>query len=507
MARLHFRGASVAAHAGGCGSRRTVLSASLSVLWGLAGAAAVAQEASLSTRIEAALFRLGPHTISAVRVLALPQGDVLYERNPDLSLNPASNMKLLTSAAALAKLGPEYRFSTRVLAERGPERRGKVRGDLCLVGGGDPVLETDDLEHLADDVRAAGVREVSGDLVVDDYRFDDVRLGSGWEWDDEPFYYAAQISALSVNRGIVTIAARPGPQAGAPADVRIEPVAGEVSVVSEVRTGPEGSESRLVAARLRGSNELRVTGSVPVGAAEPVRQVRTIENPQRYAGALFRKLLQDRGVRVRGRITRRPAPSGAVEVATRPSPPLAEIAALLNKPSDNLVAEMLLKEIGYRHRGVGSAEAGSAAIEAWLREIGINPAGMRVADGSGLSRHDLVTARLVSSLLLHAEGQPWHAAFLASLPIGGVDGTLRNRMRSTAAAQRVLAKTGTLSNVSALSGYVTTTGGRRMVFSVLINHHGGPISAKRVEDTIAVALAEAPEAELRAASAPGFSPE
>jgi serine-type D-Ala-D-Ala carboxypeptidase/endopeptidase (penicillin-binding protein 4) len=162
----------------------------------LLAAQAAAQDGALSERIEAAVGRLGPHAICAVRVVSLDRGDVLYERNPDLSLNPASNMKLLTSATALAKLGPGYRFTTRVLAAGKRSAAGVLTGDLVLQGGGDPVLETAHLETLAEAVKTAGILKVTGSLRVDDYRYDDERLGTGWNSDDEPFYYSAQISAL-----------------------------------------------------------------------------------------------------------------------------------------------------------------------------------------------------------------------------------------------------------------------------------------------------------------------
>jgi len=278
-------------------------------------------------------------------------------------------------------------------------------------------------------------------------------------------------------------------------------VAGEVRVQGEATTGPDGSESSIRAIRVRGRNEIHVTGRIPLNQKEPTRQVLSVEAPERYAGLLFRRLLTERGVAVRRPgVLRRQAPASVTEVGALASPPLSEILALLNKPSDNLIAEMLLKELGYLHSGRGSAAAGGQAVTAWLQTLGVPPAGLRVADGSGLSRHDLVTTRLVSDLLLRAEREPWRAAFLASLPVGGVDGTLRLRMRGTPAANQVRAKTGTLANVSALSGYVTTAGGRRLVFSIVTNHHGGPVSAKRVEDNIAAALAGATDTELRVAA-------
>ena len=447
-----------------------------------------AEDPALAARIDAALLRLGPSTIHGVRVLASSSGEVLYERNPDLSLNPASNMKLLTSSAALAKLGPDYRYTTSVRSGREPDRKGKVRGDLFLVGGGDPVLELKDLEALADAVRAAGVRVVTGDLVTDDTRYDSVRLGTGWEWDDEPYYYAAQISALSIDRGCLRVFVEPT-SSGQPPRVRVEPTSAGITVRNTALTGAAGSLPELSVLRARGRNEIVVSGTIPSDAA-PSRVVQTVEEPAIYAGEVFRSLLKARGVELRGSVIPGKASESTHPVAARQSPPLSEIAALFNKPSDNLIGEMLLKELGVASESVGSSAAGGRALLKWLGESGLPTRGVRVTDGSGLSRHDYVTPRLISELLRANLKQPWNAPFVNSLPIAAVDGTLRLRMAGTRAASNVRAKTGTLANVSALGGYVTNQSGERLVFSILINHHIGAVSAKRVEDQIAAARAE-----------------
>jgi len=469
-----------------------VRGAVLGVLLLAAPVAAAAQDA-LTARIDAALLRMGPHATAAVRVLAPSRGAVLYERNPDLSLNPASNEKLLTSAAALAKLGPEYRFSTRVLASA-PVKDGVLRGDLTLQGGGDPVLTTEHLAALADRVHAAGIRRVTGKLLADDYRYDAERLGNGWNSDDEPFYYSAQISALSVNRNVLTVDVSPGPEPGAPVIVGVQPVPDHMKILSSAVTGAPGSQTRIDVTRQRARNEVRVTGSIAAGAQPVMGERVTVEEPQLYAAALFRHLLAERGVRVEGPTERGKTADGAAVIAAHESEPLSSIVARLNKPSDNLIAEMLLKELGYAVKQSGSASAGGDVIEGWLKDIGIDTGGVRVRDGSGLSRLDLVTARAVSELLIHASKQPWKDVFVASLPIGGVDGTLRNRMKGTPAEKNVRAKTGTLTHVTALSGYVTTASGEPLVFSILINNYPGPstgpMGSKRIEDLIATALAE-----------------
>lgn len=463
--------------------------------WVLAFAVALAggaraDDAAIKSRIDAALERLAPHAVVGVRVLSVTRNQVLYERNPDLSLNPASNMKLFTSAAALARLGPDYRFTTRVF-KNGPVDQQTLAGDLALQGGGDPVLETPDLEKLADAVKAAGIRRVDGRILVDDFRFDDERLGIGWNSDDEPYYYSAQISALTANRNVLTVDIAPGQEPGAPAVVTVKPVEDYVRVIATPTTGAAGSETRVSVSRARARNDVLVTGTIAAGAAPVRNREVTMEDPALFVGSLFRKLLRERGIEVTGGVERGHVNPAAGEIASHDSPPLSEIVALLNKPSDNLVAEMLLKELGFKLKGKGDAYAGSDVVEEWLKEIGVRTTGIRINDGSGLSRMDLVTARAVSDLLAHAEKQPWGPVLLKSLPVAGVDGTLRNRFKGTAAEKNLTAKTGSLSRVSALGGYVTSAGGERFILSVLINNYPGTTgSAKGAEDAIGTALAE-----------------
>ncbi|HEU4753476.1 MAG TPA: D-alanyl-D-alanine carboxypeptidase/D-alanyl-D-alanine-endopeptidase [Armatimonadota bacterium] len=456
------------------------------------GAAARADDPVLAARLDAALQPLGPHAASAVRVLSLDRKQVLYERNADLSLNPASNMKLVTSAAAMAKLGPGYRFTTRVLATVRPDADGVLAGDLVLQGGGDPVLETKHLEALADAVKAAGIRRVTGSLIADDSRYDSERLGNGWNWDDESFYYSAQVGALSVNRNVLQVDVLPG-RAGEPVMVRVHPLDGYLRVVSCPTTSQAGAPTRLSVTRDRGKNEVRISGTLAEDGKPLLAEDVTVEDPDLFTGELFRKLLADRGIQLSG-VRRGCAAPDAIPVAHHESVPLSEILPLLNKPSDNFIAEMLCKELGKACKGAGDWNAGTTVIEEWLKEIGIDTGGVKVNDGSGLSRLDLVTARVVSDLLVWVAAQPWKDAFEVSLPVAGVDGTLRSRLKGTPAEKNVHAKTGSLAHVTALSGYVSTAGGERLVFSMLINNYPGPLSgasgAKRAEDAVAVALSE-----------------
>lgn len=453
----------------------------------------------LAATLDAALARLGPFPAVALRVVDPGRGTVLYERNPDLCLTPASNQKLLTAAAALAALGPASSFSTRVLSSAEPDGAGTLHGDLVLQGGGDPLLETRDLQALAADLYRGGLRTVRGALRVDDTRYDDLRLGDSWNWDDEPYYYAAQVGALGVNRNVLTLEILPAPVNGAAAEVRVRPAPGYLQVECRARTGERGSPIALSVWRERGRNRVLVSGSVPLGGPAQERRV-TCEDPDLFTGTVFRQALEARGIRVEGELLRGTPPGGARELARHASPPLAEIVARLNKPSDNLVAEMLLKELGRTGpegaEAPGTAARGAALALQRLRALGVPTAGVRIADGSGLSRRNLVTARALTELLARARGEPWFPPFHHSLPVAGVDGTLRRRMRGTPAERRVHAKTGSLSGVSSLSGYARTTGGSVLVFSMLVNNHpgsgSGAADAREVEDHVAAALAALP---------------
>ena len=457
---------------------------------------AQAADAALAVRLDAILARLGPHAITALRVVSPTSGEVLYERNPDLSLTTASNMKLLTSATALARLGPEYRFTTQVRTLGVRDAGGILRGDLLLVGGGDPVLETGDLATLADAIKKAGIRQVAGSLIVDDHRYDDQRLGDSWNWDDEPYYYCAQIGALSVNRNVMTMRITPGKQPGMPAQISVEPLTDYVTVDAKVTTGERGSGTKLSMMRERARNVARLTGSVGVDAPQQRREV-TCEAPDRYTGALFRRLLLERGIQITGVLRQAAAPAGGTVLAEHLSPELRKILPLLNKPSDNLIAEMLLKELAWvdsKGTAPGSAEKGAEVVLTWLKSKGVNTSGVRGGDGSGLGRRNLVTARALTMLLASVETEPWYEVFVSSLPVAGEDGTLRRRMRDTVAQGKLHAKTGSLNGVSSLSGYVETAGGERLVFSMLTNNFPGEepgISPpKEVEDSVGVALAE-----------------
>ncbi|MCS6817711.1 MAG: D-alanyl-D-alanine carboxypeptidase/D-alanyl-D-alanine-endopeptidase [Acidobacteriota bacterium] len=424
-----------------------------------------------------------------ILVESLDRRMVLLQREPDQLFTPASNMKLYTTAAALVRLGPDFRFRTSVYASARPDERGHVEGDVILYGRGDPNLSTRALTggyltpffELADQLVRAGVREILGDIVGDESYFVGPRLGVGWEWDDLQWYYGAEVSALSVDDNFVDVVLRPGEREGDPVRVILSPPSPYMTVLNRAVTTAEGTPQQIELERGLQDNVLEIRGMMPRESAG-YRAAVAVHHPALYAATLFREALERRGVRVRGRVVaadwkvRRERPLDLrqmVELAAVESLPLSEEIRVLNKISQNLHAEILLRVLGAEVKGEGSAEKGLEVIREFLREIGARTSGVRVRDGSGLSRLNLVTPAATVDLLRYMSQHEHGAIYRESLPIAGVDGTLERRMRGTPAEGNVRAKTGTLAYTFTLSGYVTTARGERLVFSFMANHHTG----------------------------------
>ncbi|MCX5069503.1 D-alanyl-D-alanine carboxypeptidase/D-alanyl-D-alanine-endopeptidase [Micromonospora lupini] len=434
---------------------------------------------------------------TSVVVVDTSTGQTLYDRNGDRRLVPASNTKLLTSTAALELLGPGHHFSTDVHTT-GRRRAGLLSGNLYLRGGGDPTMLAADYDALAAQVAADGVRVVTGNLVADDTRYDRTRLGPDWTWDDEPYYYAAQVSALTVapdtdyDAGTVIVHAAPAGRAGARPVVSTTPPTGYVHVDNRAETVSEG-ETSISIEREHGGNTIVVTGQIAVGS-EPASDWVTVWEPTGYAAEVFRAALRRHGVRVLGRtVLGEPTPEAAQPVARHDSMSLAELMTPFLKLSNNGHAEVLTKEIGRVLSGAGTWSAGLTAISEYVADTGMDTGTLRQRDGSGLSRRNLVPATEFVDLLAAVRAEPWFPTWYAALPIAGqperfVGGTLRSRMADTPAAGNVHAKTGSLTGVSALSGYVTSADGHLLAFSILLNNYL-TASVKPLEDQIAVALA------------------
>ncbi|MCZ6675715.1 MAG: D-alanyl-D-alanine carboxypeptidase/D-alanyl-D-alanine-endopeptidase [Candidatus Poribacteria bacterium] len=417
-----------------------------------------------------------------MKVVSLATGEVLYEKDADKLYHPASTMKLVTAATALVKLKPDYRFQTTLYIDRF-EASG-VLGNIYLKGRGDPVFTGADLEKLVDKLVGMGVKSVQGDIVVDETDFDTIRRGKGWMWDDGPFGgYFSHLSALTINHNSVLVRMSPGRGIGDSVQASIEPATEYMTIINEATTVDSPEDARLDIERQSKpieANILTIRGSMKMGEAEKRLRVDVVD-PALYCGTLLKEILAQKGVSLQGTVRHGELPNDVTEIANHISPPLSRIVWEMNKSSDNLTAELLLKTIGAQMEGTpGTAEKGRQAINEFLNEIGLDTTGYVFADGSGVSRYNLVTASMLTALLVYMfRNFAVMPEYLASLPIAGVDGTLKWRMKEMRAARVLRAKTGTMRGVTTLAGYTMTGDGERLAFAVLMSHYTGSANPRR----------------------------
>jgi len=439
-------------------------------------------------------------------------GETLYELNSDKYFVPASNMKLFTTALALTKLGPEFRFQTTLETHGTISPEGTLAGDLFLVGRGDPNLsnrkfpyeskeEFDGapervLAELADAIVAKGVKRITGDIIGDDSYFPREIYPDGWEIGDIVWNYGAAISAIVVDDNTATLTLTPGELPGSPVRAELAPATPDFYVQNDVVTSAAEVKSDLTLTREPGAKLVIVRGTLPARST-PRKLVLALHEPAEHAAALLTRLLADRGVKIDGtsraiHLPETPAvDSPRAVLAEHLSIPLGDSIKLVNKISQNLHTEMLLRAAARQNGSWATPEDLAKFPMDFYAAAGIAAGDVVQSDGSGLSRHDLVTPRAVVALLNYAQGQPWFAQYYASLPIAGVDGTLEDRMKNTVAAGRVHAKTGSVEHVRTRSGFAETPGGRRLTFSFLGNNQGGKNhEATDALDALTVAMIE-----------------
>jgi D-alanyl-D-alanine carboxypeptidase/D-alanyl-D-alanine-endopeptidase (penicillin-binding protein 4) len=454
----------------------------------LLGASAARAEDGLAARLDAALASRG---LRGARIAALvvdrEDGRVLYARDADRALVPASNMKILTALAALSAFGPTHRFHTEVLADAVPDASGAV-DHLYLRAGGDPALTSEDLWRLAAEVRAAGVRSVRQGLVLDASCFDSQLWNPAWGEVSSRAYYAP-ISCLTVNYGAFGVRIAPGAAPGDPVAVSLEPPAAFLRPVVRAHTGPGRLHERLIVDRRRvpGAEEVVVSGDAPAGA-EPIAMFRSVLDPVSYAGSVFEMQLAANGVEVSGGLAAGSVPEGAASLLVFQGKPLGEIVRLFVKYSNNAIAESLVKALGARGGEAGSWKGGLTALHAELTGLGIAVDRITQVDGSGLSYDNRVPPRVfVQALLTAHRSFRFGPEFEAALPIASGDGTLQERVGPAAYAVR--AKTGLLTRVTGLSGFAHRADGHVVAFSVLTNGwRGGAEEAMAGVDAFAAAL-------------------
>lgn len=427
---------------------------------------------------------------ASLKVVSIDKEEVLYERDSKLLMRPASNMKLLTSSTALRILGKDYRFKTSVLTDT-VAADGILSGNLYLKGCANPDLSTADLDTLAAQVQAGGLRSIEGGIVADVSFFDDQYWGYGWNWDDEPYSYAAFLTPLTVNDNCVVVTVTPGLSAGDSVGVTVTPQTSYLTVANKAKTVADSVVHPLVVTRLfrERLNTIEVDGELLINS-RPVERDLSVWKPELYASTLFAEALQRRGISVLKACSTGVAPENAHEIAAQ-FWGLDSAVINMNKISDNLTAELLLKTLGTTDHARGSAEGGTYVVHRFLSSLGIDSTKYVMVDGSGLSFYDLLTTGMIAQLLERMTHQKdIFPLFFESLPIAGVDGTLRNRMKHTPAEGNLRAKTGTISGVSSLSGYVDTVDGERLAFSMTMQNFNYPTRLyQRAQDRIGALLA------------------
>lgn len=429
---------------------------------------------------------------SGIIVQRLSDGKVLYERNPDAPLSPASNRKLFTSAAALELLGPDFTFHTDALAAAKPDADGVVHGDIYLRGDGDSALSPFDMDKMAKDMVAAGVKKVDGGVVGDGSIFTDGPVPNGWLPSELRYYYGAVPAGLDVSQGTLAVHVTAGDTVGAPVKVAVDQPTNYLPIENTATTG--AADSPKDACRIErpaDRNVLIVSGTLPLGGK--ANSLVTVLDPPHYASTVFEETLQRTGILVSGPPTTGKTPAADTTLlATHVSVPMSKYIALMNKPSDNLFAESLVRELGAVKGGDGSYAAGHAVEMPFFEKLGVPADSLHLVDGSGLAAADKVTAQAVCALLRGMHSQPNWSDYEASLPIAGVDGTLRIRMRGTVAAGNVHAKTGSIYKVISLSGYFTGKSGELYDFSMIMNRFPGTdTQVRNVQNDACVALVSA----------------
>ena len=439
-------------------------------------------------------------------VASLKTKEVIFTQNEQKALVPASNMKIISSAAAMDFLGADFTYTTTLFLDGLLKKSsGEFVGNVIIRGAGDPSMSTyfyDDplsiLRQWCGVLDSLGVRSIRGNLVGDDSYFNDDPWGQGWSWDDFPYAFAAQISALSFNDNKVDVVVKPAFSIGQPAEIKVLPPTSYVNVVNTARTVPRDSAASVSITRQSYSNVIYVSGTIAADTSESGTRISSVavDNPTLFTLSLFKKTLEEQGIKVRGGMFDSKQWGDKIAYAEmRPvcyhtSPPLRDIVRIENTISHNLCAEQIWRTAAKEFNGKGNADQAADMTRQFGVKNGISLKGASLADGSGLSRFNLISPKHVAEVLTAVYASKNRNNFMRSLAVPGERGTLQNRLKGTIAEKNLKAKTGTLTNVSALSGFITTRDQEPLVFSLMFNGYTLPASTIRAyQDIIALRLA------------------
>ncbi len=443
---------------------------------------------------------LAPMTIG-IKIMSPITGETIFARHSDRLFHPGSNMKMFTATGVLRTMGPDYRYITSVFTEKNASvNKDTLFTSLFLVGRGDPLLESKHLTNLANTVaKKTTAKVIKGNVIIDQSYLDLTPFGEGWMWDDIQYRFSAPINALSINGNSIRILISPGASIGSPVSVRVDPPNASINFDVRAKTTKESSPNRFTTPPIRverdwqsRTNKIQITGTLGINDQKQ-EFYRSIEEPGVFAGSLFRDQLHRLGVKITGNIYYGHTPPLAQPLAHHISTPISKALSHLLKDSDNLTAELLLKTMGrYKTSNPGNSLDGLKVLRKELEDyIGLIPDSYRFSDGSGLSWYNYLSPDQITNLLLkNYHDSSTGNIFRESLAVAGVDGTLKHRMRNTLAMGNLRAKTGTLTGVSCLSGYVWTKNNKPLIFSIMINNFvGSSMRARRVQDEIGVVLA------------------
>jgi serine-type D-Ala-D-Ala carboxypeptidase/endopeptidase (penicillin-binding protein 4) len=415
---------------------------------------------------------------TGIAILLLPERRPIFVRNADRPFLPASTLKILTSATALALLKPEFVYKTRIFVDAPIDGAGRVAGNLYIQGSGAPDLVGESWWLMARRLSAMGLRRVDGDLVADESYFDSVRRPPGWPQPAADSWYNAPIGALSCNFNVVTVTIDPSPLLGARPDLTLEPAASFFQVLNRATTTAGPGSLSVSRSFENGQNGLVVNGAIRRGGGPAVFH-RAVEEPALYAAHAFREIARSERIEIRGNLTVGTVPEKARELHVHESRPLGALVRDMDKNSNNFMAEMLVKTLGAQFGGPpGTTAAGLDVVRNYIAGLGVDTSGLRLVDGSGLSDDDRVPARLLADVLARLWGDfEVGPELVSSLPIGGADGTLDERFGGEGSRRRVRAKTGRVAGALTLAGYVTNRDGRTLALVMLANRPRGTIDA------------------------------
>lgn len=452
---------------------------------------------TIQTQIAKFLERPGVRSVEwGIQILDPSAHEVLLEVNPDKAFLPASVLKVVTTSAALEKLGPDFQYRTGVYTNGILETGGVVSGDLMLVGRGDPNLIPPQSEffgkpalmELAEKLQSLGIEKIEGDILGNDSYFDSNSYGKGWTARDLRSAYGAPPNALSINNNVFWVKVRPA-KYNEPVRVSIEPRTSYFRIKNSGETGTSRSKQTLRIWLKPGTKTIVISGVLP--STKTYRQHIILEKPGEVTTTMFKEELKRHGIAIGGkvRMIHRGDPLEHTRqswslLAEYRSPPLIHALEIINKQSQNMHAEMLLRTLGASFKGEGTNEAGLDVIREFLVEAGINSDKIQMNDGCGLSRQNFLTPRFQTSLLAFLAERPYFDLFLNTLAVGGTDGTLKNRFSAAMVRGSIHAKTGYLRGVMTLSGYMTTVSGRNLVFSIFANNVNSTARVKKTIDQI-----------------------